>query len=121
MRADQYLPAAGYTASRKRAQDLILAGAVKIDGVTVKKPSSPVNEAIEHTVEIEQVFAYVSRGGTKLQAALDAFGISVNRLKAVDVGASTGGLYRLPSAPGSGRGDRRGRRRGAASRIAPAG
>lgn len=92
MRADQYLPAAGYTASRKRAQDLILAGAVKIDGVTVKKPSSPVNEAIEHTVEIEQVFAYVSRGGTKLQAALDAFGISVNRLKAVDVGASTGGF-----------------------------
>lgn len=92
MRTDAYLAAAGYTQSRKKAQDLISAGAVKIDGVTVKKPSSPINEALEHTVEIEQIFKYVSRGGMKLEAALDAFSISVNRKKAVDVGASTGGF-----------------------------
>lgn len=92
MRADVYLAAAGYTQSRKKAQDLIAASAVRIDGVTVKKASLPVNETVEHRVEIDQVFAYVSRGGTKLEAALDSFKISVNHLKAVDVGASTGGF-----------------------------
>ena len=92
MRADVYLTAAGYTQSRKKAQDLIDAGAVKIDGEVIKKSSAPVNETVEHTVVIEQVFPYVSRGGVKLQAALDAFGINVNGKKAVDVGASTGGF-----------------------------
>jgi len=92
MRVDVYLVAAGYVQSRKKAQDLIEAGAVKIDGVSIKKSSAVINEAVEHTVDIEQVFKYVSRGGMKLEAALDAFKISVNRLKAVDVGASTGGF-----------------------------
>ena len=92
MRADTFLALAGYTESRKKAQDLIEAGAVKIDGVTVKKSAAVINEAVEHKVEIEQIFKYVSRGGMKLEAALDAFKISVNRLKAVDVGASTGGF-----------------------------
>lgn len=92
MRADVYLAVAGHTSSRKKAQDLIDAGAVKIDGVVIKKSSVVINEALEHTVEIEQVFKYVSRGGMKLEAALDAFRISVNRMKAVDVGASTGGF-----------------------------
>lgn len=92
MRVDVYLAAAGYTQSRKKAQDLIDAGAVKIDGETVKKASATVNESVEHNVVIEQVFPYVSRGGVKLQAALDAFAINVNRKKAVDVGASTGGF-----------------------------
>ena len=92
MRADVYLSAFGHTKSRKKAQDLIDAGAVKIDGEIVKKSSTLINEEIPHTVEIEQVFKYVSRGGMKLEAALDAFKINVNRLKAVDVGASTGGF-----------------------------
>ena len=92
MRADVYLTAAGYTKSRKKAQDLIDAGAVIIDGETVKKSSALINEAVEHKVEISQVFRYVSRGGMKLEAALDTFGINVNRKKAVDVGASTGGF-----------------------------
>ena len=92
MRADVYLSAFGHTKSRKKAQDLIDAGAVKIDGETVKKASVHINEGVPHTVEIEQIFKYVSRGGMKLEAALDAFRINVNRLKAVDVGASTGGF-----------------------------
>lgn len=92
MRVDVYLAAAGYTQSRKKAQDLIDEGAVKIDGITVKKASELINETVEHTVEIEQPFPYVSRGGVKLQAALDGFKINVNRKKAVDVGASTGGF-----------------------------
>ena len=92
MRADVYLCGFGHTQSRKKAQDLIDAGAVKIDGVVIKKASVVINEEIPHTVEIEQIFKYVSRGGMKLEAALDAFHINVNRLKAVDVGASTGGF-----------------------------
>ncbi len=92
MRVDIYLAAAGYTASRKKAQDLIAEGVVKIDGEVVKKASAIINEAVEHTVEIEQPFPYVSRGGVKLQSALDGFGINVSRKKAVDVGASTGGF-----------------------------
>lgn len=92
MRADVYLSAAGYTASRKKAQDLIAAGAVTVDGMTIKKSSESINEAVPHEVKIEQVFRYVSRGGMKLEAALDAFRLSVNRQKAVDVGSSTGGF-----------------------------
>ena len=92
MRADVYLNLAGYTKSRKKAQDLIDAGAVVIDGVKIKKSSEAINELVEHVVKIEQVFLYVSRGGVKLEAALDAFCINVNHKKAVDVGASTGGF-----------------------------
>lgn len=92
MRADVYLSAFGHTESRKKAQDLIGAGAVRIDGQTVKKASVIINEEIPHEVEIEEIFRYVSRGGMKLEAALDAFKINVNRKKAVDIGASTGGF-----------------------------
>lgn len=92
MRVDVYLTAAGYTPSRKKAQDLIDAGAVKIDGETVKKAAAVINETVEHEVVIEQVFPYVSRGGVKLQAALDAFKINVSCKRAVDVGSSTGGF-----------------------------
>ena len=92
MRVDVYLALAGYTASRKKAQDLIYAGVVKIDGLAVKKASATINESIEHEVVIEQPFLYVSRGGVKLEAALDAFAVNVNHKKAVDVGASTGGF-----------------------------
>ena len=92
MRVDVYLAAAGYTQSRKKAQDLIDAGAVKIDGAVVKKSSFVINEAVEHDVVIEQPFLYVSRGGVKLEAALNAFGVNVNYKKALDVGASTGGF-----------------------------
>ncbi len=92
MRVDVYLAVYGHASSRKKAQDLIDAGAVSVDGQTVKKASAPINEQIPHTVDISEVFKYVSRGGTKLEAALDAFSVNVNRKKAVDVGASTGGF-----------------------------
>ncbi|MBR2353230.1 MAG: TlyA family RNA methyltransferase [Clostridia bacterium] len=92
MRADVYLTAMGYVASRKKAQDLIDGGAVTVDDQVVKKSSALINEEIPHKVEIEQLFRYVSRGGMKLEGALNAFGINVNRKKAVDVGASTGGF-----------------------------
>ena len=92
MRIDKYLAAAGYTKSRKFAQDLIDAGAIKVDGAIVKKASQELDHTVPHEVEIEQLFKYVSRGGMKLEAALDAFKLNVNGVKAVDVGASTGGF-----------------------------
>ena len=92
MRIDKYLALAGYTKSRKFAQDLIDAGAVSVDGQKVKKASQEIDHTVEHKIELEQLFKYVSRGGMKLEAALDAFRINVNGLKAVDVGASTGGF-----------------------------
>lgn len=92
MRIDVYLNAAGYLPSRKKAQDLISAGAVFVDGSQVKKSSETIDETVEHDVRIEQVFKYVSRGGMKLEAALDAFSINVSGKLAVDVGASTGGF-----------------------------
>ena len=92
MRADLYLSTFGHAQSRKKAQDLIAAGAVKIDGIEIKKSSVLINEEVPHTVDIEEVFKYVSRGGMKLEGALNAFRVNVNGKKAVDVGASTGGF-----------------------------
>ena len=92
MRIDVYLSAAGYLPSRKKAQDLIAAGAVFVDGSQIKKSSETIDETLEHDVKIEQVFKYVSRGGMKLEAALDAFNINVSGKLAVDIGASTGGF-----------------------------
>ena len=92
MRADVFLVSLGYTPSRKKAQDLIAAGAVMIDGITVKKSSHEIDHEADHDVKIDQVFKYVSRGGMKLEAALDAFRVNVNGKRAVDIGASTGGF-----------------------------
>jgi len=92
MRADVYLAAFGHTSSRKKAQDLIDEAAVRIDGVLIKKPSVLINEEVPHEVVIEEIFKYVSRGGMKLEAALNIFKVNVNHKKAVDVGASTGGF-----------------------------
>ncbi len=92
MRVDVYLSAAGYTQSRKKAQDLIDLEVVFIDGKQVKKSSENIDETVEHEVVIKQAFKYVSRGGMKLEAALDAFSINVSGKRAVDIGASTGGF-----------------------------
>lgn len=93
MRADLFLTEKGYISSRKKAQTLIDEGKVTIDGHIVKKASQPIDEG-EHTVEILQSdeVRFVGRGGLKLEAALDAFGIDANGKIALDIGASTGGF-----------------------------
>ena len=93
MRADLFLTEKGYAPSRKKAQILIDEGKVSIDGCTVKKASLQIDDG-EHTVSIEQSdeVRYVGRGGLKLEAALNAFGIDVSGKTALDVGASTGGF-----------------------------
>lgn len=92
MRADIYLAKYDHAKSRQSAKVLIESGSVKIDGKTITKPAFDVDENIEHAVEISEKPRFVSRGGEKLSSALDAFGINVSDLTAIDVGASTGGF-----------------------------
>jgi len=91
MRADIYLFSNGFAKSRSHAKALIDEGSVKIDGKTIDKPSFDISESI-HTVDITDTQKYVSRGGLKLEAALDAFSVNVDGKKAIDIGASTGGF-----------------------------
>lgn len=65
-----------------------------LDGARLTKPSQPVDETLPHTVELMQSREgrYVSRGGLKLEAALDALGLDVAGMRCVDIGASTGGF-----------------------------
>lgn len=91
MRADVYLTEQGYAPSRRRAQELIESGSVTVDGKVVKKSSTAIEEG-EHVVTVEDQLAYVSRGGLKLEAALDAFLPDIAGMTALDIGASTGGF-----------------------------
>ena len=91
MRLDLFLTEQGYAQSRQRAKSMIESGSVEIDGVVIKKPSFCVTEGI-HAVNVKDPLIYVSRGGLKLEAALDAFSIDPSGLCAVDIGASTGGF-----------------------------
>ncbi len=79
---------AGITRSRARA--LIMAGRVRVDGLPATKAGQNVRD--DASVEIEDARRFVSRGGEKLDAALDAFGVDVRGATALDVGASTGGF-----------------------------
>lgn len=89
-RIDKLLVARGLFDSRARAQAAIAAGGVSVAGRVVDKPSEMVDADAQVTAE--DVHPYVSRGGLKLAAALDAFGIDPEGLVALDLGASTGGF-----------------------------
>ena len=80
--------------SRTRAQTLILAGKVRVgDGDSARRDRKPGDQLDPGTsLQVEAPEPYVSRGGHKLAAALDAFGIDPGGLTALDVGASTGGF-----------------------------
>lgn len=89
-RLDKLLVERGLVESRERAQALIMAGNVLVDGHRVDKPGRrvPVNASIE----VKARMPYVSRGGFKLAAILDHLGLDVGGWVCVDVGASTGGF-----------------------------
>ncbi|MGH1587098.1 TlyA family RNA methyltransferase [Methylobacterium phyllosphaerae] len=90
LRADLFLVAHGHFESRARAQAAIRAGLVRIDGRPLTRPSDPIAPGAR--VEAVPEHPYVSRGGLKLAAALDAFGLDPAGRVALDVGASTGGF-----------------------------
>ena len=91
MRIDIFLAENGLAASRTEAKGFITSGAVMVDGKTVTKPSFEVSGEESITVD-RSVKKYVSRGGLKLEAALDEFSVSVKDKKCLDVGASSGGF-----------------------------
>ncbi len=90
-RLDKLLLERGFASSRERAQKLILAGLVAVDGALADKAGTPFPPDSRITVK-EDPCPYVGRGGLKLEAALDAFGVSPKGRFCLDVGASTGGF-----------------------------
>ena len=89
-RLDTQLVARGLCGTREKAKRLVLAGAVRVNGQLAHKPSELVDE---HTaLSVDAAEKYVSRGGYKLEAALDRFRISCAGLVGADLGASTGGF-----------------------------
>lgn len=90
-RLDVVVAARGLAPSRERARGLILAGLVRVDGKQVTQAGTRIAE--DAAIEIEGPdHAYVSRGGVKLEGALDALGVVAAGRVCVDVGASTGGF-----------------------------
>ncbi len=90
MRLDVLLVERGLAESRAKAQALIMAGQVRVADQVTLKPATAVDSESRLTVDSGPRF--VSRGGEKLDAALEAFHIDVNGFICADVGASTGGF-----------------------------
>jgi len=90
LRLDKALLMRGLVPTRSRARDLIVRGAVSVAGVVALKPGTLV--ADDAPIVLAESSDYVSRGGFKLEAALDAFGFDPQGRVALDVGASTGGF-----------------------------
>ena len=89
-RLDVLLVERGLAESRAKAQALIMAGQVRVNDQVALKPATAVDSKSALTVDSGPRF--VSRGGEKLDAALEAFALDVKGLVCADVGASTGGF-----------------------------
>jgi 23S rRNA (cytidine1920-2'-O)/16S rRNA (cytidine1409-2'-O)-methyltransferase len=89
-RLDQLLVDRGLVSSRERAQALVRAGLVRVAGTPMSRPDQLV--AADLAIEVAGGTGYVSRGGDKLAAGLDAFRIDPRGRCCLDVGASTGGF-----------------------------
>jgi 23S rRNA (cytidine1920-2'-O)/16S rRNA (cytidine1409-2'-O)-methyltransferase len=90
IRLDQALVERGLCESREKAKRAIMAGTVKINGQLARKPSDSIKSDDELAVTEPEKF--VSRGGHKLEHALEHFKLNVTGLTAIDLGASTGGF-----------------------------
>ena len=89
-RLDVLMVQRGVAKSRERARIAILAGDVVVNGEPFLRPAATVPQ--DARIELVRPPRYVSRGGEKLEHALEAFGLDVRGLVALDVGASTGGF-----------------------------
>jgi 23S rRNA (cytidine1920-2'-O)/16S rRNA (cytidine1409-2'-O)-methyltransferase len=89
-RLDQALVARGLCESREKAQRAILAGHARINGQLAHKASDKVRDG--DRIELTEAEKFVSRGGVKLEHALNHFGLDVRGFICVDLGASTGGF-----------------------------
>jgi 23S rRNA (cytidine1920-2'-O)/16S rRNA (cytidine1409-2'-O)-methyltransferase len=90
MRIDRLLVERGLFESRAKAQTAIEAGGVRVEGVTISKPSEPVEE--DAAISAEPAHGWVGRGALKLAHALGLWPIDVQGRVVLDIGASTGGF-----------------------------
>jgi 23S rRNA (cytidine1920-2'-O)/16S rRNA (cytidine1409-2'-O)-methyltransferase len=91
IRLDKLLVDRGHAQSRERAQALILAGRVLVGEQRVDKPGTPTDDSAVLRL-LGDDLKYVSRGGLKLERALDYWKIDLAGVRAMDIGASTGGF-----------------------------
>ncbi len=89
-RLDLLVVSLGLTESREQAQRLILAGEVTVNGAPVTKAGTKVDDSLP--IAVKNKPRYVSRGGLKLEGALDAFPVSAEGKICLDIGSSTGGF-----------------------------
>ena len=99
IRLDQLIVARGLAETRSKAQALLLAGSVRVNGQPAGKAGTLVDEGA--LVEVTAALPYASRGGHKLAHALDAFGLSPQGLAALDLQPRPGHLGRSSRWPGS--------------------
>jgi len=91
IRLDQYVFEEGYTESRQRAQALIMAGIVFVNNQKVDKAGYMVKDTDKVEVRGKDL-KYVSRGGYKLEKAIELYGLDLKDKICMDIGASTGGF-----------------------------
>ena len=91
IRLDQLVVTRGLAPSRERARALVIAGQISVDGASITKAGTQVDEAADVAI-IAPDHPYVGRGGLKLAHALDTFHIAVAGRQCLDIGASTGGF-----------------------------
>ncbi|MBQ9690949.1 MAG: TlyA family RNA methyltransferase, partial [Eggerthellaceae bacterium] len=89
-RLDEYLVAGGFCATGDEALRMILAHKVKVDDIYATSAAQMITPL--QCIEVKQKKKYVSRGGYKLETALDYFDIDVSGKRCIDVGSSTGGF-----------------------------
>lgn len=90
-RLDQFVTETGMVPSRHRARAMIMAGRVLVDDAVCDKPGTLVSHLAKIVVKIDDN-PYVSRGGLKLEKALQSFPVSARGKVCLDIGASTGGF-----------------------------
>jgi 23S rRNA (cytidine1920-2'-O)/16S rRNA (cytidine1409-2'-O)-methyltransferase len=91
IRLDQYVFQEGYTESRRKAQAIIMSGVVFVNNQKADKPGTMIKET--DVVEVRgKELKYVSRGGLKLEKAINEYGIDLADTVCMDIGASTGGF-----------------------------
>lgn len=81
-----------YDLSRQKSKELILAGNVKVNGVVAKKCSVCIDANAEIEIDMGSSLKYVSRGGWKLEKAIEVFRVDIEGKICMDIGASTGGF-----------------------------
>lgn len=90
VRADKILVEKGLAESRQKAQSLIMAGLVFSGNIRISKPGEMLSST--QPIRVKEPFPYVSRGGLKLEEAVNFFKVKTKGITAADLGASTGGF-----------------------------